>query len=111
MRLTNLDFGDNIQFEGILTRREGLSIVTSQPYIQPHPERFIPTEAEIAECLTAFGFAMNEDTAMRERHDGVILGDAHDRNFIRAPDERVYAIDVQPRMLPGTAREGVIPTA
>jgi hypothetical protein len=31
----------------------------------------------------------------------VELGDAHDRNFIRAPDELLYAIDVQPRLKPG----------
>ncbi len=101
MRLTNLVFGDDIRFEGILTRREGLSIVISQPYIQPHPVRFIPTEEEIAACLTALGFALAEEGGAWERDDGVILGDAHDRNFIRAPDGLIYVIDVQPKLRPG----------
>ena len=107
MRLTNLVFGDDLRFEGILARREGLSIVTSQPYIQPHPERFIPTEEEIEGCLAALGFAISEDTGHWERDDGVILGDAHDRNFIRAPDECLYVIDVQPKLRPGCAWETV----
>ncbi len=107
MRLTNHVFGDDILFEGILSRRAGLSIVTSQPYIQPHPGRFIPTEEEVAECLSAIGFARSEDSGDWERADGVVLGDAHDRNFIRSPDERVYVIDVQPKLRPGFAWEGV----
>ena len=111
MRLTNLIFGDDIRFEGILVRKEGLSVVTSQPYIQPHPGRFIPTEEEIAECLAAFGFTLSDDSGAWERSDGVILGDTHDRNFIRAPDERVYAIDVQPKLQPGFPWEGVTAAA
>ncbi len=75
--------------------------VISQPYIQPHPGRFIPTEQEIASCLSALGFAVSEENAQWERDDGVVLGDTHDRNFIRAPDEIVYAIDVQPKLMPG----------
>ncbi len=101
LRLSNRIFGDDVEFEGILTRREGLSIVTSQGYIQPHPERFIPTEAEIAALLAHLGFAWDENASRWTREDGVQLGDTHDRNFIRAPDESIVAIDVQPQLLPG----------
>jgi hypothetical protein len=107
MRLTNRVFGDDIRFEGILTRREGLSLVISQPYIQPHPERFIPTEEKIAACLSSLGFVVSEESGQWERDDGVVLGDTHDRNFILAPDDKVYAIDVQPKLSPGFAWEGV----
>jgi hypothetical protein len=107
MRLTNLVFGDDVRFEGVLTRREGPGIVISQPYIQPHPERFIPTSGEIADCLTALGFTVSEEGGEWVRDDGVILGDAHDRNFIRAPDDKLYAIDVQTKLREGFAWEGV----
>lgn len=43
-----------------------------------------------------------------ERGDGVQLADTHDRNFIRAPDETIIAIDVQPRLRPGHDFEAVI---
>jgi hypothetical protein len=101
LRLSNLVFGDDVQFEGIWKRKAGLSIVTSQPFIQPHPKRFIPSEEEIEDFLRNLGFSHNDATRFWERTDGVELGDTHDRNFIRAPDACIYAIDVQPRLQPG----------
>ena len=101
LRLSNLIFGDDVEFEGIWSRREGPSIVTSQSYIQPHPERFIPPEDEIISCLDALGFHYSHTAMAWERDDGVVLADTHDRNFIRAPDGAIVAIDVQPRLLPG----------
>ena len=94
-------------FEGVLQRREGLSLVTSQSYIQPHPVRFIPTEKEIAAMLRGMGFSYDESPALWIRGDGVQLGAPHDRNLIRAPDESIIAIDVQPRLLPGYGETGV----
>ncbi|MDB6139036.1 MAG: hypothetical protein JWO94_2108 [Verrucomicrobiaceae bacterium] len=107
LRLTNRIFGDDVQFEGVWVRKPGLSLVTSQAYIQPHPHRFVPTETEIEAFLKNLGFAWNEATALWEREDGVVLGDTHDRNFIRAPDELIYAIDVQARLKPGFDWEAV----
>ena len=101
--MSNIIFGDDVEFEGLWTRKEGPSIVTSQSYIHPHPVRFIPTEEEIAALLGGLGFTMSETTRLWERDDGVELADTHDRNFIRAPDECVVAIDVQPRLKPGFA--------
>ncbi|MEN3943948.1 hypothetical protein WJU23_21780 [Prosthecobacter sp. SYSU 5D2] len=100
LRLSNLIFDDDVTFEGIWNRQGGPSIITSQAYIQPHPHRFIPTEDEISAFLHGLGFVMNETTGLWERDDGIELADTHDRNFIRAPDENLYAIDVQPRLLP-----------
>lgn len=108
LRLSNRIFGDDVHFEGIWKRPGGLSIVTSQPFIQPHPVRFIPTEDEIHGLLHALGFAYNDTLMLWERSDGVQLADTHDRNFIRAPDETIIAIDVQPRLLPGHDFEAVI---
>lgn len=101
LRLSNLIFADDVLFEGMWSRKGGLSIVTSQSYIQPHPHRFIPTPEEIAAYLHDLGFAWNETTGLWDRDDGIELADTHDRNFIRAPDEKLYAIDVQPRLKPG----------
>lgn len=101
LRISNHIFGDDVEFEGILTRPEGLSIVTSQSYVLPHPGRSIPTEEEIAEFLTSLRFAVSEDSGDWERSDGVRLRDTHDRNFIRAADESIIAIDVQPELQAG----------
>lgn len=109
LRLSNLVFGDEVRFEGIWPRRDGPSIVTSQPYIQPHPERFIPTEKEIRSLLRSLGFRYRESSGLWERKDGVELADTHDRNFIRAPDETIVAIDVQPRLKPDRDWDSVIP--
>ncbi|MDP1586571.1 MAG: hypothetical protein Q8M07_02410 [Prosthecobacter sp.] len=108
LRLSNRIFGDDVQFEGIWKRPRGLSIVTSQPFIQPHPVRFIPTGEEIHALLHRLGFAYNESLMLWEREGGVQLADTHDRNFIRAPDEEIIAIDVQPRLMPGRDFDVVI---
>ena len=107
MRLSNLVFGDDVQFEGVWQRKEGPSLVISQPYIQPHPVRFVPTEEEIAALLESLGFRQTDDCAFWHRDDGVELGDTHDRNFMRAPDGAIVAIDVQPRLQPGAVFEKV----
>lgn len=107
LRLSNRIFGDDVAFEGIWKRKEGLSIVTSQRYIHPDTERFIPTEEEIAAYLSNLGFCYNEQLMLWERDDGVQLADTHDRNFILAPDGKLYAIDVQPRLLPGCEFDAV----
>lgn len=108
LRLSNRIFGDDVRFEGLWRRPGGPSIVTSQRYIQPHPHRFIPSEEVIADLLEGFGFARGESSSIWNRGDGVELGDVHNRNFIRAPDETVVAIDVQPRLLPGHEFDAVI---
>lgn len=109
LRLSNLIFGDDVAFEGLLVRKEGLSIVTSQSFIQPHPVRFIPTPEEISGFMTGLGFCYDESESLWIRDDGVQAGDTHDRNFIRAPDESIIAIDVQPRLVPGSVFENVRP--
>jgi Serine/Threonine/Tyrosine Kinase found in polyvalent proteins len=109
LRLSNLIFGDDVAFEGVLVRKEGPSLVTSQGYIQPHPGRFIPTEEEIAAFLRSLGFREAGSSMLWERDDGVELADTHDRNFIRTPDGSIVAIDVQPRLLSGRAWDQVIP--
>jgi len=101
LRLSNVVFGDDVQFEGIWMRDGGPSIVTSQSYIHPHPIRFIPTTEEIEGYLQSLGFEWNETTMTWHRDDGVELADTHDRNFIIAPDGLIRAIDVQPRLKPG----------
>ena len=43
LRLGNLVFGDDVEFEGLWVQREGPRVVTSQRYVQPDPLRFIPS--------------------------------------------------------------------
>lgn len=109
LRLSNLIFGDDVHFEGILEQNEGPSIVTSQPFILPHPERFIPTQEEIAALLEGLGFYPRGTTLWIRQEDGISLGDCHDRNFIRTPAETIVAIDVQPILQEGHVLEQVIP--
>ena len=109
LRLSNLIFGDDVCFEGILEQDEGPSVVTSQTFIQPHPERFIPTEEEIASLLEGLGFYQRGSTLWIREEDGISLGDCHDRNFIRTPVETIVAIDVQPILQEGHVFDRVIP--
>jgi hypothetical protein len=109
LRLSIRVFADDVRFEGIWPRRGGLSIVTTQGYVQPHPVRFIPTEDEIETFLGDLGFAWDTARFFWTRDDGIELADTHDRNFIIAPDGSVRAIDVQPRLLPGFEFDAVRP--
>lgn len=106
LRLSNLIFGDDVEFEGLLARRGGPSLVTSQFYVMPHPDRAVPTEAEIRAFLMRLGFRISGDW---ERSDGVVLHDTHDRNFIRAATGEILAIDVQPELKSGFDWDAVIP--
>jgi hypothetical protein len=98
-----------VQFEGVWPRAKGISLVTSQPFIHPHPVRFIPTQEEIESFLESLGFRWVESRLLWERDDGVELADTHDRNFIIAPDGIIRAIDVQPRLKPGFDFDNVRP--
>ena len=102
LRLSNLIFGDDVAFEGVLGRGEELKLATSQSYIRPPPVRFIPTEGEIQALLADLGFGYAESAVLWCRDDGTQLGDTHDRNFIRASDESIVAIDVQPPVVART---------
>ena len=109
LRLSNLIFGDDVRFEGVLEKKDGPSIATSQTYIQPHPERFIPTQEEIVRYPEKLGFYQRGSTLWIREEDGISLGDCHDRNFIRTPGETIVAIDVQPILQEGHEWENVIP--
>lgn len=109
LRLANTIFGDDIRFEGVLEQPEGYSLVTSQPFIQPHPERFIPTECELTDFLQSLGFHQQGSNRWFREEDGIILEDCHDRNFIRTPDESIVAIDAQPLLKERRSLLEVIP--
>ncbi|MDF1657203.1 MAG: hypothetical protein P1U58_06295 [Verrucomicrobiales bacterium] len=110
LRLSNRVFGDDVRFEGIWKRPEGLSILTSQRYIFPDPETGMPTEAEISNWMKALGFEWSDEHSgfIRET-DEVLVQDTHRRNYIRAIDGEIYAIDVQPRLPKGREIEDAIP--
>lgn len=97
LRLSNLVFGDDVRFEGIWERPDGLSIVTSQRYILPDPMEGVPTMEAVCEFMTGLGFTRDgENVSFLREEDGVLAQDAHPRNYIRAVDGDVYAVDVQP---------------
>ena len=108
LRYSNLIFNDDVSFEGILVREKLLSIVTSQKHIQTHPTRFIPSKEEIESYLRYLSFTPITETTW-ERKDGIEIGDCHNRNFIRTPDEEIIAIDVQPILRPGHDPDNIIP--
>lgn len=107
LRLSNLIFADDVKLEGIINASEGISIVTSQHYVMPHPERFIPTQEEIESCMKGFGFEEETPTTW-VREDGISCGDVHDRNLIRRPDGVIEVIDVQPILQQGREWKNVI---
>ncbi len=110
LRLSNRVFGDDVRFEGIWKRPEGLSILTSQRYIFPDPETGMPTDAEISDWMQTLGFAWNnEHSGFIRKADEVLVQDTHRRNYIRAIDGELYAIDVQPRLPKGREIEEAIP--
>ncbi len=111
LRISNRVFADDVQFEGIWKRREGLSIVTSQPYILPDPENGIPTEKEIDGYMKGLDFVWSDtDRGWRREVDGVLVLDCHPRNYIKTIDEEIIAIDVQPVLLPGFDFDSIVPT-
>lgn len=107
LRLSNLIFADDVRFEGVISNKEGISIVTSQHYVMPHPERFIPTQQEIETCMKSYGFEEETPTTWI-RKDGISCGDVHDRNLMIAPDGSIEVIDVQPILQSGFDWDDVI---
>ena len=97
LRLSNLVFGDDVRFEGIWERPDGPSIVTSQRYILPDPMAGVPAMEAVCEFMAGLGFTRDgENVTFLREPDGVLAQDAHPRNYIRAVDGDIYAIDVQP---------------
>lgn len=82
-QLSNLVFGDGSQWLGIIPDPQGTRIVIRQPEVEaadpanPHPS--IP---EINAWLRKAGFEYQSGAWMREA-DGVVIGDAHEGNFIK----------------------------
>ena len=114
LRLSNRIFGDDVQFEGIWPRKEGPSIVTSQPYILPDPENGIPSEKEVERYMKSLGFRWSDSDSNRapgwlRDTDGVLVQDCHPRNYIKTVEAEIVAIDVQPSLLPDFNFDSVIP--
>ncbi|MEO0416467.1 MAG: hypothetical protein AAF226_16100 [Verrucomicrobiota bacterium] len=109
LRLSNVIFGDDVQFEGIWPRKDGPSIVTSQTYILPDPLSGIPTEVEVETYMQSLKFNWSaSDNGWKRERDGVLVQDCHPRNYIKTIDDEVIAIDVQPKLLPDFAFENVL---
>lgn len=109
LSLSNLVFGDDVSFEGIWIREGGPSIVTSQRYILPDPLQGIPGIEEVAGYMKNLGFHPDSEQGGFSREaDGVLARDAHPRNFIRAVDGDIYAIDVQPSLKRGAKIDRVL---
>ena len=110
LRLSNLLFGDDVCFEGIWQRPDGPSIVTSQSYILPDPLAGIPSEEDVTEYMNRLGFVWDDvQKGFFREADGVLVQDCHPRNYVRAVDGDLYAIDIQPILAKGRKWEGVIP--
>lgn len=110
LRLSNLLFGDDVCFEGIWQRPDGPSIVTSQSYILPDPLAGIPSEEDVTNYMNRLGFDWDDvQKGFFREADGILVQDCHPRNYVRAVDGDLYAIDIQPTLAKGRKWEDVIP--
>ncbi|MCG8599318.1 MAG: hypothetical protein MI807_04165 [Verrucomicrobiales bacterium] len=109
LRLSNLIFGDDVRFEGIWPRRDGPSIVTSQRYILPDPFEGVPTEEDVSKYMASLRFIWDEkQLGFYRKEDGVLVQDCHPRNYVRAADGELYAIDIQPFLDKGRSFDEVV---
>ena len=62
----------------------------------------------VCEFMTGLGFTRDgENVSFLREADGVLAQDAHPRNYIRAVDGDVYAVDVQPFLEKGREWDAV----
>ncbi len=83
-------FGDDIRFHGVLATAEGVSLVTTQPFVRG--------ERPAAEEVDAWFFAAGFERCgfNRWKHaDGVEIADAHTGNLIKTADGELVPIDLQ----------------
>lgn len=89
----NQFFEDDVQIEGVIEAPDGISIVTSQPYIEGRS----PTTAQIDEWF------MKQNATKIGAHkwlfsDGTIVSDAHTGNLILTRDGTLIPIDLHVEM-------------
>lgn len=102
LSLSNSVLGDDIKWEGVIPKGDHNVTITSQSKYAGEK----PSEGEIAAKLKAIGFEphhVNSGRTLQQDYrvwyrpaDGVVLGDAEPRNFIKTSDGVVRAVDVIP---------------
>jgi hypothetical protein len=103
IQLTNLVFGDEAEFLGIILTIAGARLVIRQPEVEAaDPDNPHPTKPEINAWLRFAGFDYNEGAWVREADD-VVLEDEHEGNFILTSDG-LRPIDVHLRILTGSSK-------
>jgi hypothetical protein len=96
--LHNQLFGDDIHITGLILGDDHVQIVTSQPWIEVHPDNPIPESSEIDAFFDEHGFrrvAIGTATPFYfDEAAGILIGDARDENFIRDPEGELVPIDL-----------------
>lgn len=87
---SNILFGDDIQLAGVLQTEEGISVVTTQPYIVGKS----PTQEQITQWFEDQGY-VNQGYGRWKNIDGAEVADSHPGNFILMRNGLLIPIDLQ----------------
>jgi hypothetical protein len=87
---SNILFGDDIQLAGVLQTTEGISLVTTQPYIVGKS----PMQEQITIWFEDQGYA-NLGHGRWKNRDGAEVADTHPGNFILMKSGLMVPIDLQ----------------
>ncbi|MEI6715499.1 MAG: hypothetical protein WCO60_17205 [Verrucomicrobiota bacterium] len=83
--------GDDIRFEGVINGEEGVSIVTSQPFVcGEHPEL-----NEISQWFENQGYLRVGYNKWSNPVTGVVIADSHSGNFVKLDTGTLIPIDLQ----------------
>ena len=88
---SNLLFGDDIRFEGIIPRKDGASILISQPFIKGRAT----TYQEIELWFSSQGDVACGYHKWCSPSTGVVIADAHTGNFVIIESGKALPIDLQ----------------
>lgn len=88
---SNLLFGDDIRFHGILETEKGPIFVVSQPYVHGTE----PTIHEVGEWFISNGYQASGYNRWLDDSTGVEIADAHIGNLIKTSDGELVPIDLQ----------------
>lgn len=91
-------FGDDIVLHGLLENTAGIRLVTSQSWIESHPSKLSPTQAEIDIFLSEFGFQRSplypNGFIYFNRETGLVIGDAQPTNLLLDREGVIHPIDL-----------------
>ncbi len=88
---SNALFQDDIKLVGVLESENGVSVVTSQPFIEGRS----PTKDEITQWFGKQGFVIDGYNKWKNPGTGAVIADTHEGNFIVTDSDVLVPIDLQ----------------